>query len=456
MGKIDLVQLRHSYAYPKEEHPEGHIYLPVSLLAAAARILQAGGEVSSLQDENLRPAHITSSHIGINLLGAPYIPEAQEFQRRTSAETKENLRFLFGGQVISGLTEGQFCHLFGENSGNGNNDAILAEHLGIDQRALPPQEQTSLIPAYKLISDEDMRKYLSREFSLYISQGCNKQCSFCAALKKRPETYRSPEIIQQDVEYLIQRALQFGIKEFDIYMSNLDVFQNPRKLNDVAEVICELREKYSFLIRLRGLSSVDSFGEARKKSPETIEKIIRAGLHTVGFGVDGWGEDVWKHLRKFQNTPERCIGAIRSAREDFGLTPEVLMVFGHNKKDNAESLEAAYAITNEMVEKYYAIPRPHVSKIFVPGNDDWGDPYYENAVRQLLTFPKTFQSLDFTALPSALTHPDPVLRELTTQYYLKICSIAGNVTQFVHPLLPGMTDEQIKGIQRFNMGKYDI
>ncbi len=44
---------------------------------------------------------------------------------------------------------------------------------------------------------------------------------------------------------------------------------------------------------------------------------------------------------------------------------------------------------------------------------------------------EVFQSLDFTALPSELTHPDEKLRGLATKRFLDICSIPGNTTKYV-------------------------
>ncbi len=50
------------------------------------------------------------------------------------------------------------------------------------------------------------------------------------------------------------------------------------------------------------------------------------------------------------------------------------MVFGHNYKEDKAALDKAYNFFSiEMYNKYGALPRPHVAKDIVPGNDGWFD-----------------------------------------------------------------------------------
>jgi|TARA_Y100000310_G_C20647860_1_gene797661 hypothetical protein len=449
--KIDLIQPRHNYA---SQEGQGHVYLPTSLLTAGARLLNAGIDVV-FHDENIKPAEITADYVGFNLLGAPYIPDVIRRQEEIREESGDKT-FLVGGQVVSGLTPDQLKRLFGNSTYNGNNDSTLASILGIDERELESPERTSLIPAYEKLDDEIMREYLSREFSFYVSQGCKKACDFCAADKQRRESYRDYEVMEADLDYLAKRSERLGIDELSIYMSNLDVFQNPEKLLEFAYVVQNVKANNPNVnIKLRGLSRVDFFLNAKEKNPESIEELVKAGFDTVGFGVDGWGEKTWKKVKKGYKSEDECIEAIRSAREDFGMTPEILMVFGHVTADDKESLQGAYAVTKKMVEEYGAIPRPHVAKDFIPGNKGWKSPEYASAVESLLQNPESFQSLDFTALPSTLTHADEEMRELAIQYFLQICELPGNTTQHVKPITPGLSREELDQVRRFNEGRFD-
>ena len=118
-------------------------------------------------------------------------------------------------------------------------------------------------------------------------------------------------------------------------------------------------------------------------------------------------------------------------------------------------LTTAYSVTKLRAEKYGAVPRPHVAKSFVPGNDGWFADENKDTAEMLIQHPEFFQCLDFTAPPSPLTHPDPQLRELATQSFLRICSIPCNTTQWAHPLNPGMTADETERIKQMNLGHYD-
>ncbi|MBI2558684.1 radical SAM protein [Candidatus Woesearchaeota archaeon] len=467
MKKVELIQPRHNYAPSFSEEPIGHVYMPTSLLTAGARLLEAGVDIE-IHDENIQPKRISSPYVGINLLGAPYIPIAIDMQKEISAETRNDAVYLIGGQVASGLNTSQFRLLFGQSAYNGNNDATLAQALGINSSDLKSPEATSLIPAYEKLPDASMKQYLSREFSLYVSQGCKFLCDFCAAVRsfrdpstgefrRVMESYRDPEVMRGDLEYLVGKARKFGLKKLDIYMSNLDVFQSPPELLEFAYAVQSVKKQNpGFDIKLRGLSTVDSFVKAKSHAGKPIEELIEAGFNTVGFGIDGMTPRVWRGVNKGINTKNKCLEAIRSARKDYGLTPEVLMVFGHIGVDTEETLKLANEFTLDMIAKYGAVPRPHVAKSMVPGNKGWSDPENWFFVDVFLKHPEAFQALDFTALPSELTHPlSQEFRKSVTNYYLEMCKMPGNTTLPTKPITPNLSSEQIHEIKSFNEGRYD-
>ncbi len=469
MVLIDLLQPRHNYA-PQEGL--GHIYLPTSLLTAGARLLHAGVKVK-FHDENLAPADLSSRYVGVNLIGSAYIPEMIKLQGRIVQEIGEDPTFLLGGRVVDGLTPSQFDQLFGD-SYNGNNDEVLTRILGINPAVLPSPEKTSLIPAYQKLDDKVMKKYLEQEISLYVSQGCKFSCNFCAAVRtvkdpftgkvtKIKESYRDPSIIHDELDYLVSRAEKLDLHKLQIYLSNLDLFQTPSELLKFAQAVKEVKNNHhGFDIQMRALSTVDSFLEARdsRKSllsgKKVVEEMIEAGLEKIGFGIDGMTPAVWNAIKKGHNSQDACIEAIRSSREDFGLTPETLMVFGHEGIDTEETLALAYQFTLDMVDRFGAIPRPHVAKAFIPGNDGWNNQRYATQIQALLDHPESFQSLDFTALPSLITHPNPALRDVTTGYFMQICDIPSNKTLYVKPITPELTPEEADEVKRFNQGRYDL
>jgi radical SAM superfamily enzyme YgiQ (UPF0313 family) len=450
MAQIDLINPRHNCA-PKFDGKEytGQIYMPTALLTVAAKLIDASVDVN-IYDENIRPAKIGSDIVGIGLTGAPYIPVARniiERINRTNPETK----YLIGGTVVDGLTSEQFSRLFGKKAYAGS-DKNVREIVSIEE-TLTADRQISLIPAYEKLTDTVMKEYLSREFSLYVSQGCRFNCTFCAAAKNKPEQYRDLDIITKDLGYLTKKAARYGLKELNMYMSNLDVFQTPDVLKEFAKKVIEVKKENPKIdIKLRGLSTVEMYLKARKDR-ELIGLLKKAGFHTVGFGVDGATAEVHKKTRKPIGNEQDCIDAIILAHSD-GFTPEALMVFGHENVDNEDSLRAAYDFAKEMQDKYGAIPRPHVSKAFVPGNEGWKKGY-EPQIESIMTNPELFQCLDFTALPTELTHPDRIQRQLATKYYLKMCQLEKNTTQPLLPIKLGMTRTQIEKVNKSNEGKFD-
>ena len=127
------------------------------------------------------------------------------------------------------------------------------------------------------------------------------------------------------------------------------------------------------------------------------------------------------------------LDAIRISKEKYNITPELLMVFGHVGVDTPESLKHSYDFVEAMVDKYGAVPRPHIAKTFIPGNDGRNHPKFQKEVDTLIQQPHLFQSLDFTALASKLTHPDKAFRDLVNYYYLEMCKLPGNTTL---PIIP--------------------
>lgn len=460
------MQPRHIYAPECSIEKNGHIYMPTSLLAMAAILLDAGLEISIL-DENIGPHFFDNRILGINLIGAPYIPAAIEYAKNLKLKYNDDCLLILGGQVVSGLPDGQINQLFGSNVINGNNPETIAKNLNVEIDKFKSVEEISLIPAYLKLSDDYMRLYLKNEFGFYLSQGCKYACDFCAAsrsvydetsnlLVKNKETYRDLDVACSDLEYLVATAQRFGLKSLNLYLSNLDLFQSPLTLGRFAEKVTQLKiRNNNFSINLRGLSNVRSFLHAHKTHPDVIEKIVSAGLFRVGFGVDGAAPSIWKKTKKPQ-TKSECIKAIAIAKEQYGLIVENLMVFGYNKYGDEESLHLAYDFTQDMYERYGAIPRPHIAKDIIPGNDGWRDKKNEKIVNQFINTPMLFQNLDFTALPSPYTHPDNEFRAMVEDVYLKICSLPFCLTQHVKPLLPGMSEGEMRITRNFNLKKYDI
>lgn len=458
---MDLIQAKHSYA---DQMSQWHIYTNTSLWTIWAILDQKGIDIS-LHDENIQPIEkLNSNIVWINLLWAPYIPVVIETIERLRKQFGNELLFVLGGQVLTQkksktrntlwIDDDQFKSLFGDKVYNGMKPWVLESLLAIEQ--LPNERTVSLIPMYEKLSDEQFALYFSREISLYVSQWCKFDCEFCGAVKNQREQYREADILNQDIRYIVQRLEKLWLHKLDIYMSNLDVFQSAEQLDWFADMLLNIQKDHPFMkFSLRGLAGCASFIKLDQHSPETIKKLVQAWFNAVGYGVDGMWPEVWKWIKKPQNNEKDILDAIRISKEKYDITPELLMVFGHNGIDTEETLDHAYQFVEAMVQKYGAIPRPHVAKPFIPGNDGWTNPKYQTERNILIETPRLFQSLDFTALASNLTHPDEMFRNIVNHYYLKMCALQWNTTLPIIPYEIWDSLETIQSKRIANIGKFD-
>lgn len=460
MEKIGLFQPRHAHA---PEEGKGHIYLPSSLITVGSRILAAGGDIE-IQDGNFEKINFNSGIMGANVVGPPYIPIVIALRKKMIEAIGKNSILLLGGQVINGLSATQFGQLFGRNVFNGNFDPGLERGLGIGK--MPSPEETSCIPGYEKISDERMKEYLEHEFCLYLSQGCKYACDFCAAdrsrkdpitgdVQKTTERYRNMRIIHEELEYLVTRAKRLGIHELTIYLSNLDLFQTPEKLKEFAHIVKNIKNSNpGFSFKLRGLSTVSAFMDTYEHDKDVITAMVDAGLYSISFGIDGIAPEVWKSVKKGHNTTDKCVRSIQLTREEFGITPEIFMVFGH-KQDTEKTLMDGVAFALDMSEKYAAIPRPYIAKDMVPGNSGWTDPARKEQVETLIRHPEYFQSLEYSALPTSLTDTNPQLRSLIERAFVMTANIPGNTSHLIYPISPNDTEAMKDLYRRLNIGKFD-
>lgn len=466
MEPISLVQPRHSFA---PEDGEGHVYMPTSLLTVGSRLIQAGIDVE-FQDGNLRPLSLDRRFIGVNLLGAPYIPEVREKIMRLLHPDQV---LIAGGQVTTGLTVSQFSKLFGHKAIRGNNDEKLGSALGCEHTKMRRPQETSLIPAYEKISAANLCRYMvqanpktgamePREMSFYLSQGCGFNCAFCAAQRAQKETYRTmgmtpneDNIVAQDLEYLVHRAKEFGVQGLELYLSNLDLFQKPYRLKRFAEIVLDIKRRHpGFTIGMRALSTAKHFVHWSTFKPKIVQSIVDAGLHTVGFGIDGSSSKTWAEVGKEHNTRDNCIRAIRIAQQEYGMTPEALMVFGH-AKENESDIRRDEEFSRFLYEQYGAVPRPHIAKDLIPGNLYWLMRENKTRVDFLMRNPEYFQSNDFTALASSVSHPIASQRRAINTSAIRVSALDRRSTKLVEARDPEVSEKENAARMERNIGNYD-
>jgi hypothetical protein len=456
---IALIQPRHCYAEAASTKKLGHIYFPTSLYVMSARLRAIGLDVK-VYDENISPWCGTEEVLGLGSIGSPYM--AAIAARLSEFRSQGISKLMIGGQGVRGLSRDDFSRLFGTETVNGSIEEQLITG-GIISEPLPSQECVSIAHEIAELSDMEFRAYFSTEASLYLSQGCRFSCTFCGAERHNPlsnavvrERYRDLECVEDDLVQIVRRSQALGIQENKFYLSNLDLFQTPASLYRFVDIVRSVLAAFpNHKLRFRALSTTGSFMAVYRESPDLVQRLAEVGLERVGFGIDGATPEVWREIRK-PNTRQNCLDAIAITREVFGLQPEALMVFGHDGHDNAKSLSLAVSTIKFLTEQYDAIPRPHVAKGLIPGNDGW---FRETGGWQkqfLLDNPWAFQFLDFTCLPTDLTHQDADFREEVRNAFLEICQMPNCLTQYVLPEDQRLNPDQCAEAIQFNRGRFDI
>jgi len=104
------------------------------------------------------------------------------------------------------------------------------------------------------------------------------------------------------------------------------------------------------------------------------------------------------------------------------------------------------------------MPHPYVLKDPIPGSEKWYYPENKELVDTFVNHPEYFQALDYAALASEFTHPDEHLRRLTNEWYIKICNLTPEATQYIIPNTPEYQQKiqrEWTTIKALNEGKFD-
>jgi len=369
----------------------------------------------------------------ISVLGAPYIPGAIALARHIRFwQPKVNL--IVGGQGVESLEYSEFDILFqGTGAFQIKNDTDLNCALGT-QVGIPGAFSITLKSALVELTTEQLKQYISHEMCLFISQGCKYNCKFCAAEKNRAETFRDMGCFKTDLKFLAEKAKEFGLTTLNFYASSLDFFQNPREIEKFLLIIADIRKKTGIDIRVRCLSCMKSFLFASTRIENFGQKLQDAGLWSVGFGVDGTDETIWKAQGKTQNSTHHIIECLELAAQ-IGITSELLMIFGFSE-DTPKTLWKNLKSSFRYVRHYKnTVLRPYLAKEVVPGNEEWRT--RKDVVAVILKNPELFYNLDFCAIGSRLTHPHWRHRFISNATYLTMIAL---FTPFgrclTSPLLP--------------------
>jgi hypothetical protein len=424
---------------PRYPYGKSRTYLCGGLMNLGSRLLTAGMEVSFT---DLNHATFESREdldhadtIGFTVLGPPYIPEV--------VRNIEELRaigycqpIIVGGEGVARLQEIDFKAWFGCNNGvrQVKNDGDLAEAFGVQigMKPIPSAFETSMVRMLTRLSREQLARYLRREFSLFMSNGCMFNCNFCEAAKGQPEKYRTVASLEDEIDFITRYLASVGHPFLDAYVSNLDMFQNPEQLEERFAVVHRICEERGIVPRLRGLATSKCTVVSCREDSDLPRRLRHHGLQTVGFGADGASELTWRRENKRHNSIREIEEAIRMM-SGAGISTELLMVLGFQGSKAREifaSLELSFRLALHGV-----VNRPYLAKSQTPGNGHWtdGDPQVERFRNDA----SLLKRLDYAMLGSGETHPKRTERWLANAAYL---TLIGTLAPFglclTRPLVP--------------------
>lgn len=439
------VLFRCPYPYGKSQ-----TWLPTDLLKIAASF-EVSGAPTDVVDLNLQPLPPLDEydHVGISVFGMPYIPGSRRLAQQIHETTGK--KPMIGGPIIKNFTSEEFQSLYpnsiqvsGEiaedkkNKDTGKiyrwNNPTLEQVLGIQPKLI---SEVTLAMRIKGMQKDLLKTYLQNDLGFFVSQGCKHKCAFCGAPNiGKPEKFSG--VMGHDLVALCESAKDFGIPRINLYLSSLDLFQNPPQFAEVLHMFAHARQEYGLDIRLRGLSRIDSFLNSLEQIPAFYKLIPASNLHTVGFGVDGTTLKIWKEQNKKNTSLEDVVRMLKICKE-VGITPETLMITGfhhresrkdfgkgkYNYRGNREELKRVVDYSIDWAEKYGAVCRPHVAKECSPGNRGWNSPKWAHVRARLIENPELFKNLDYLALASELSHPDHGYRAQVNAAYMTIIDILG-------------------------------
>ncbi len=434
-----LFQPRYPYGKPTVYLPVGLMNLGSRLLGRVAEILFFDLNFVRIDADEITPALHKADVIGFSIIGPPYISEVIG-DIRALRTMGFHQPILIGGEGVTRMHPQHFLRWF---SGLGTviqirNDEDIKHAFGIT--SLPSAFETSMVPMLERLSETSRRRYLTSEFSLFMSQGCKFGCGFCAAAKEQREMYRTHESLRDEVTYICGYLQTIRHGELRVYLSNLDAFQHPKELEGHLRVISEIADAHAVTLHIRCLATSRCTVEAVRADFSLLGRLRGYGLRTVAFGADGADERSWKRENKSHNQLSELEEA-RVAMQKAGITVEFLMVIGFQDDDLlALWHDIVYSIRKALQG---VILRFYLGKSKTPsGRWPQDDPEVEAFLRDssLLT------RLDYAMVGSPETHPRWRERWMANITYLGLILFLtplGRNTTF--PLLP---------VPRKGMGKW--
>ncbi|MBM4391886.1 MAG: radical SAM protein [Deltaproteobacteria bacterium] len=168
-------------------------------------------------------------------------------------------------------------------------------------RSVPKDVDKYPMPAWDLV---DVNRYhcltLLKPFATMVTtRGCPWHCGYCSQVYSDKLRFRSPELVVDEMEWLVKNH---GVKEIVMFDETFTI--GKKRMRKLSEEILRRNVNVKFNIRAR-VDTVDR---------EVLELLKRAGLRSIHMGVEAGTDRVLKIMNK-QITREQTERAFRIARE---------------------------------------------------------------------------------------------------------------------------------------------
>lgn len=195
----------------------------------------------------------------------------------------------------------------------------------------------------------------SEAFSLIlqVTVGCSyNKCTFCGAYKDKRFRVRSPEEIEQDLDF----AARYCTRHKRIFLADGDVLILPQKR--LTEVLARIRTR---LPQARRVSLYANARAIRSKTVGQLAELKELGLDRVYMGFESGSDEVLKRVAKGE-TAESMIEAAGKVNESgLFLSVTTLLGLGGRELSEVHAHESAKTL-NQMAPKQIAaltlIPLP--------------------------------------------------------------------------------------------------
>lgn len=156
------------------------------------------------------------------------------------------------------------------------------------------------------------------------SLGCKFDCTFCNFDFRR---MKNPETAEVDrlVEYF-HDAKKYGVTHF--YTADDTINETDKKIDLLDEATKEL----DWDVHIGGFARLEMF----RNRPDRIDKFSRIGLHSMNFGIETFGEEAGKLIRKNAKPDEilQTLADLKSANPNFFLFSTFIVGLTKDSEEN--------------------------------------------------------------------------------------------------------------------------